>query len=697
MSSGLLAFEVVARVNRVDVDTRAVMREYGLSQEVTPDELMRVARRFSFRVKRKTLSLNKLVGGYPLPAIAVRASGGYQVVLKTDPQAGKLLLFDPEVKKTVEQDIVEFEAQTESYLILSHRKAITQTLFGFRWFVTEMARFRPILAEVLLGSFVVQLFGLVTPLFTQVILDKVIVHNSLSTLDVLAVAFLAVVVFELLLNIARNYIFIHTSSKLDAKLGAKLFRHLLGLPFRYFEARQVGNIAARVRELDTIREFITSKAVSVVIDVFFSGVFVLVMLLYSVKLTLVALGFIAVIALLYLAVTPALRRRLEQKFQMGAAANSYLVESVTGMQTVKSLAIEGSMQRRWEDHLGSYVRAGFRLANMAKSSSAVASSLQRLMTISILYLGVKAVLQGEMTIGQLIAFQMFSSQFSGPVLRLTGLWNELQQALLSVDRLGDILNHPLETSADKAITLPQLKGGLKFEQVTFQYTPGGPDVLNQINLVIEPGQCVGIVGRSGSGKSTLAKLLQRLYLPGAGAVLVDGIDVRHLNPFWLRSNIGVVLQENYLFSGTIRDNIALPRPDAPMELILDAAKLAGAHDFITEMPEGYETKVIERGGSLSGGQKQRIAIARALITNPRLLIFDEATSALDYESERVIRNNMQGIRQGRTVVIIAHRLSTVRDCDTIFVLDRGKVVEAGSHDRLLEQRGPYHQLCQLQG
>lgn len=692
MMTGLIALEVVARINRIDIDTRVVIREFGLNAEVTPQELLRIAKRFAFRAKRKQLALDELANGYPLPAIAELKAGGYQVVLKLDAPSGKLLLFDPADKKTSEQEFAAFAAAVESYIVLNYRKLNAQTAFGFRWFLHEIGKFRRIIGEVLVGSFVVQLFGLVTPIFTQVILDKVIVHHSLSTLDVLAVAFLGVVIFELLLNIARNYIFIHTSSKLDAKLGAKLFKHLLGLPFRYFEARQVGNIAARVRELDTIREFITNKAVSVVIDVFFSLVFVVVMLFYSVKLTLVAVGFIGIIGLLYLFVTPELRQRLEQKFQMGAASNSYLVESVTGMQTVKSLAIEGAMQKRWEDHLGSYVRSGFRLANISKISGSVASSLQRLMTISILYLGVKSVLLGELTIGQLIAFQMFTGQFSGPVLRLTNLWNEFQQALLSVDRLGDILNHPLEIPSDKAITLPQLKGELRFENVSFQYSPSGPKVLDGVSLQIKPGQCVGIVGRSGSGKSTLAKLLQRLYIPTEGAIFVDGIDVRHMNPFWLRHKIGVVLQENFLFSGTLRDNIALPRPDAPLELILEAARLAGAHEFIAELAEGYDTPVIERGGSLSGGQKQRIAIARALITNPQLLIFDEATSALDYESEKVIRDNMQAIKRGRTTLIIAHRLATIRDCDSILVMDKGKIVEQGRHDQLLAQRGYYHHL-----
>ncbi len=692
MNSALIAFDVVARINRIDIDIRAIAREFSLQEIVTPEELLRIAGRHDFKAKLKKIPVAKLVEAYPLPAIAVGAAGEYAVLLKNNKETNMCLLFDPVEKKTVEKTTEEVEAEFEQFIVLRHKKINSQVVFGFGWFLQEIIKFKRIIGEVLLGSFVVQLFGLVTPLFTQVILDKVIVHRSLTTLDVLAVAFLAIAGFELLLNIARNYIFIHTAHKLDAKLGAKLFKHLLALPFRYFEARQVGNIAARVRELDTIREFITNKAVSVIIDLFFSLVFVAVMLLYSVKLTLVVLGFVSVIALLYLIITPELRRRLENKFQMAASSNSYLVESVTGVQTIKSLAVEGTMQNRWEDHLGRYVSSSFNLANMSNISGAVSGTLRRLMTISVLYLGVKAVLQGDLTIGQLIAFQMFSGQFTGPVLRLANLWNEFQQALLSVDRLGDILNHPTEVTTDKAITLPQLKGALKLDNVSFKYSPDGPKVLNEISVVIQPGMTVGIVGRSGSGKSTLAKLLQRLYIPTEGAIYIDEIDARHLNPFWLRFNTGVVLQENYLFSGTIRENIALPKPDASMELILQVAQIAGAHEFISQLPGGYDTEVSERGSSLSGGQRQRIAIARALITNPRLLIFDEATSALDYESERIIQDNMQAIKKGRTTLLITHRLATIQDSDLILVLDKGCLVESGTHAQLLKQGGYYHNL-----
>ncbi len=695
MNSGLIALEVVARINRIDVDIRAVTREFGIHDAVTPEELLRIARRFGFRARIRRLPAAKIIEAYPLPAIIVAETGIYRVLLKASGDGGRLLLFDPETRKTVEAAPADVDAG--AFIVLSHRKVSADAVFGFGWFFAEIARYKRIIGEVLLGSFVVQLFGLVTPLFTQVILDKVIVHRSLTTLDVLAVAFLAVTLFELLLNIARNYIFIHTANKLDAKLGAKLFRHLMALPFMYFETRKVGNIAARVRELDTIREFITNKAVSVIIDLFFSVVFVAVMLLYSVKLTLIVLGFVSVIALIYLTITPELRRRLERKFQMTAASNSYLVESVTGMQTVKSLAVEGTMQNRWEDHLGRYVRSSFSLANISNIFGAVSGTVRRLMTIAILFIGVKSVLTGELTIGQLIAFQMFAGQFAAPVLRLVNLWHEFQQALLSVDRLGDILNHPSEASTERSITLPKLGGALRLENVVFSYTPGGPKVIDGISFSARPGSRIGIVGRSGSGKSTLAKLLQRLYIPSEGAIYVDGVDVRHLNPYWLRYNIGVVLQDNYLFSGTIRENIALPRPDAPMEMILEVSRVAGAHEFIAQLPEGYDTQVGERGSALSGGQRQRVAIARALITDPRLLIFDEATSALDYESETIIRENMKTISKGRTTLIIAHRLSTIRDCETVLVLEKGRVVEAGMQQELLKKDGGhFRRLHQLQ-
>ncbi len=575
---------------------------------------------------------------------------------------------------------------------MSHKQNISDVKFGFKWFFNEILKYKQIILQVLLGSFVIQLFGLVTPLFTQIILDKVLVHRAITTLNVIGIGFLVVIIFEFFLNLSRNYIFIHTTNKIDAKLGSKLFKHLFRLYYVYFENRQVGNIIARVRELDRIREFITDKSVSVVIDSLFSIVFVVIMLLYSVKLTLIAIGFVAVTGVLYLLITPELRARLEEKFQMGAHSNSYLVESVTGIQTVKSLSIEGSMFRKWEEKLGNYLKASFNLSIMGNFTGSLSNLLQKLMTISILYTGVLLVIENKLTVGQLIAFQMFAGQFSAPMLRLVNLWNEFQQTLLAVDRIGDILNSPAEIQNQNAITLSKVEGKIIFDNLSFRYNVDSSLVLKNVNLEIASGQRVGFVGRSGSGKSTLTKLIQRLYYATEGTIYIDNIDVRNINPIWLRSNIGVVLQENYLFSGSIRDNIALPRPNMPMEAIVQAAQISGAHEFISKLPKGYDTEVGERGSSLSGGQKQRIAIARALICNPKILIFDEATSALDYESERIIKNNLNLITKNRTTIIIAHRLSTIKDCDLIVCFDNGQIVETGRHDELLEKDGYYKKL-----
>jgi subfamily B ATP-binding cassette protein HlyB/CyaB len=694
VNTGLISLEITARMNNIDIDMRSIVRDYGIqTADITPEELIRIAKNKGFKIKKKKFKLEDLNEKYPFPAILHLKDNTYIVLLGIKPDEKRALTLTPLERHPVSHSYEELQEQMQDYiLVLKHKLLDDETKFGFKWFFNEIFKYRKIIGQVLIGSFVIQLFGLVTPLFTQVILDKVLVNRTISTLDVLAVAFIVVAIFELLLNLSRNYIFIHTTNKIDAKLGAKLFRHLFKLYYVYFENRQVGNIVARVRELDRIREFITDKSVSVLIDSFFSVVFLVIMFVYSVQLTFISIGFITIVAIIYLAITPELRLRLEEKFQMGAHSNSYLVESVTGVQTVKSLAIEGSMFRKWEEKLGKYLKSSFNLAIMGNFTGSICGFLQKAMTIAILYYGVMLVIKNQLTIGQLIAFQMFSGQFAAPMLRLVGLWNEFQQTLLAVDRIGDILNSPLEMQSGNAITLSNVRGDIRLENLSFKYNVDAPMVLKNVNLDIKAGTKIGFVGRSGSGKSTLTKLIQRLYYTTEGTIYIDGIDIRNINPTWLRTNIGIVLQENYLFSGTIKDNIALPRPNIPMEGIVQAAQIAGAHEFISKMPKGYDTEVGERGSSLSGGQKQRIAIARALISNPRILIFDEATSALDYESEKIIRDNMAMISKGRTTIIIAHRLSTIKDCDWIVCFDEGRVVEQGTHDQLLGSGGYYQKL-----
>ena len=569
--------------------------------------------------------------------------------------------------------------------------------FGLKWFIPSILKYRKPLTEVLVASLLLQIFALVTPIFTQVIIDKVLVHRGVSTLDVLAIGLLAIALFEGILGALRTYVFTHTTSRLDVTLGTRLFRHLFALPLRYFEVRRVGDTIARVRELENIRQFLTGAPLTSALDVVFMFVFIAVMFFYSTTLTFVALAALPFFAGLSAFVTPILRHRLDERFNRGADAQSYLVEAVSGVQTVKSFALEPEAQKKWEGLFSNYIKASFKTYKLSGIAGAIGQFINRASYLLILWFGAHLVMDGKLTVGQLIAFQMLSGRVSDPVLRLVQNWQDFQQVGLSVARLGDIFNTRPEPAmnANKA-RLPAIKGHVRLEGVRFRYRVDGPEVLRNINLNIAPGTTLGIVGRSGSGKSTLAKLLQRLYIPEAGRILIDGVDISLADPAWLRRQIGVVLQENYLFNVSVRDNIAIHYPSADMGQVVKVAELAGAHEFILELPEGYDTMVGEKGTALSGGQRQRIAIARALLMNPRLLIFDEATSALDYESEQIIQGNLNKICRGRTVLIIAHRLSTLRHAQTILVLERGELVEQGSHEELMSKEGLYQHLYSQQ-
>ncbi len=548
-------------------------------------------------------------------------------------------------------------------------------------------KYRKLFGEVLVVSLFLQLFALVSPLFFQVVMDKVLVHRGLTTLDVLVVGLVVIVLFESVLTTLRTYVFSHTTSRIDVELGARLFRHLVSLPLAYFQSRRVGDSVARVRELENIRSFLTGNALTLVLDVMFSVIFIAVMFVYSVPLTLIVLVSLPLYVGLSLVLVPILRARLNEKFARGAENQALLVETVTGIQTVKANALEPSLAKRWDDQLAAYVSASFKTSTLASYGHEGINLIGKLISAAMLWYGAKLVMNQELSVGQFVAFNMFSQRVAQPIMRMAQLWTDFQQTGISMARLGDILNTRTEVPPTSTAQLPALQGRIQFDAVSFRYRPEAPPVLHTLSLDVRAGEVIGIVGRSGSGKSTLTKLVQRLYTPEQGRVLVDGIDISLIDAAQLRRQIGVVLQENLLFNRSVRENIAITDPAAPIEAVMRAAQMAGAHEFVSELPEGYDTMVGEQGASLSGGQRQRIAIARALFTNPRVLIFDEATSALDYESEAILQRNMASICQGRTVIVIAHRLSSVRHAHRIIAMDKGRIVEEGPHDELVQKPG----------
>ncbi|WP_444943853.1 type I secretion system permease/ATPase [Microbulbifer sp. ZKSA006] len=696
--SCLSSLSVIARFHQLAINPEKLQREFSL-EKLSAHEVVKAAAFLGLKAKEHDCSREKLES-LPLPAMLLDATGTCTILAGV--RDGKALLQKAGQKSPVILPVDELPAGESGLLpvFLFRKKGILSSVerkFDISWFIPSILKYKKLLGQVLLASFFIQLFALITPLFFQVVVDKVLVHQGLTTLDVLALGFLVVCVFDVILNGLRTYLFSHTSNRIDVVLGSRLFSHLLRLPIAYFQNRRVGDTVARVRELDSIRQFITGSALTLCVDLFFTLVFFAVMFLYSPTLTWIVLGSLPLYILLSIVITPILKSRLHEKFKLGAENQSFLVEACNGVETLKSMAVEPQMQRRWEEQLAGYVNASFRALNLGNIASQCASLINKLVTVAVLWVGAHLVISGELSVGMLIAFNMIAGRVSQPILKLVQLWQDFQQAGISIKRLGDILNTPTEAGHDpNRTTLPAIRGEIRFEHVKFRYSPERPLVIDGIQLSIRPGEIVGIVGKSGSGKSTLTKLVQRLYVPEAGRVLVDGVDLALVDPAWLRQKVGVVLQESFLLNRTVRDNIALADPGAPMEKVVAAAKQAGAYDFILELPEGFDTVVGEQGSSLSGGQKQRIAIARALMADPRILIFDEATSALDYESEAIVQANMRQICRGRTVLIIAHRLSAVRDANRIVVMEKGRIVEQGSPKQLMQKKGHFARLNAMQ-
>lgn len=630
----------------------------------------------------------------PLP-ILICVNGEWSVIEKIEAD-GSCARYNTATGHIHNEPLPTITDQTPIVLLAEKEIKPSDTKFGINWFLPAILRHIGQFRDLFCLSLALQLITLVSPLLFQNIIDRVLVSRGLSSLHVLGIAMLTLSIGGPLCSYLRNKIFSNLSSKINAELSSKLYRHLLNLPLGYFLQRQTGQIVARVSEMDHIRQFLTGSALMLVLDIVFIVLFIAVLFSYASTLTWLVLGSLILYALFWLVLGPIIRYRLTKAYDASVRATAYLTESITGIEVVKTNATEPDFLKTWQKVLSHQLREGFASKKLTIIAGQGINFIQKITTACILWLGVKMVLKGELTVGGLIAFNMLSGHVTQPILRLAQIWRDFQHTMITLRRIGDILDTESETGNKGLASLPTLKGGIRFQYVSFRYQDHTPDVLTNLSFTVEAGASIGITGPSGSGKSTLTRLLQRLYKPQKGSILVDGMDIAIIDPSLLRSNMGVVLQENMLFAGSIAENIRLCQPKATEDAIIEAAKLAGADGFIQELPKGYQTYIGEKGNGLSGGQRQRIALARALISKPKILILDEATAALDYESEAAIMAGMPRIAYNRTVITIAHRLGTIKHCDRILVLDQGRMIEQGSHQELLAEKGLYAKLWHIQ-
>lgn len=699
--SGLWALVGVARFLGAHADAGALRHQLSLGDRKSNSaDLIHAAALIGLNARLLENQSPSCLPQIPRPAILRMRGDGYAILGRQQADSDEIFL--PDHAHPSLRTHIELSRDWTGEIILvgrpeADRGTATKEAYGLHWFFPAIWRHRSTVAHVLIASLVLQLFGLVMPIFTQVIIDKVLVHHSHSTLLIVTIGMLVIGLFDVVLQYLRQYAMSHTAARVDVELSKRVFSHLLKLPLAYFESQPAGQIVARMREIDTIRNFLTGQGLLAVLDILFAFVFVAVLLLYSSSLTLVVVIFIPVYAGIVALFRPLLGKSLQRRFADGAASQEFLVESIVGAQTLKTAAIDPFLEGRWDERRATFAKTSFQTNMLTQFALGLIQYASKLVTGLILFLGARSVMAGEMTIGELMAFNMIAGQVIAPVLRLAQLWQEFQNVKLAVQRVGDIVETEPETRGASLSNLPPLRGAISLRNVTFRYDDRTADVLKDVSLEIPAGQVVGIVGPSGSGKSTLTRLIQRLYLPQQGILTIDGHDIRHLDTAWLRRQIGVVLQDNLLFHTTIHQNIALGAPHLSREQVALAARLAGADEFICQLPRGYDSMVEERGANLSGGQRQRIALARALVHDPRILILDEATSAVDYATEHIIQSNLRDIVNGRTVIIIAHRLVTVRNCDRIVGIDAGRLVEDGTHKELLSaENGLYCRLWRLQ-
>ncbi len=704
--TGLHCLSAVARHHGVDVAAEHLAHTYAVGEDAVDEKLiLRMARDAKLRARAASLKWSGLVGlGEAFPVLAHLENGNWVVLAGAD-DAGEescVRVLDPLAHRA--EPLIVSEADfcrrwTGRVLFIKpERRSLTDENqpFGFQWFLPELLRQRRLFTDVTVAALVLYALGLAFPIFSQLVIDKVLVHEVYATLYVLGAGAVLAICFDALFTFLRRYLLLYATNRIDIRVATRTFGHLLKLPIAFFEQMPAGVLVKHMQQAGRVREFLTGRMFITLLDGLSLFVFVPVLLFYSVKLTLIVLGFTAAIGLVIGLLVGPFRRRLRALYETEGQRQALLVETVHGMRTVKALAMEPLQRRTWENSSSSTVMMRYNVEKISTAAQALTGLLEKLMSIAIIGLGAIDVFDRELTVGALVAFNMLAGRVSGPLVQIVTMVHEYQEVALSVRMLGEVMNRaPEETSARPGLC-PDLKGGIEFDGVSFRYQTEGAPALDDVSFDIPAGSVFGIVGRSGSGKTTVTRLMQRLYAVQQGLVRIDGVDIREIDLTHLRRSIGVVLQDSFLFRGTVRENIAAANPSATFEEIVEAAQSAGAEEFIERLPRGYDTMLEENASNLSGGQKQRLAIARALVTNPRLLILDEATSALDPDSESIIRANLRRIGEGRTVIIVSHRLSTLMDASAILVLERGKVSAIGRHDQLLSSCSTYRHLWNRQ-
>ena len=704
--SSLFCLCNIAKHHGVNMDIRRVMHDYAIGEDEPRDTLFyQIAADYEFKIKQRKLDWKRLLQlGSAYPAIGIKKNGKKILLCGVRPNQDEVMeiaVIDPENKTAGNRfdfmDQAKFEEIYDGKCILlkkTYRLSDENQPFSLRWFIPEFLKLKGIFAQIALTVGIITLLSLVVPLFFQIVVDKVLVHKGVVTLNSIGIGIVCAIIFNGFMEFIRSYYLLFATNKIDISTAMKTFRHLMRLPIDFFERVPSGVLLKHMQQTERIRGFLSGNLFFTILDLCALCIFVPFLMFYSIPLTMIVLGYSALMALVIACLIKPFQARLNELYQAEGKRQSMLVESIHGIRTVKSLALEPVEEQHWDDTTAYSIKSYFRVGKISITAKSISQVLEMLMTITVIWVGALLVFDQKMSIGALIAFQMLSGRVTGPLVKMVGLIHEYQQIALSVKMLGVVMNTPTEPMGG-GVRNP-LKGEVTFDNVTFQYRPDLPQVIRNLSLEVPPGTTIGIVGRSGSGKTTLTKLLQGLYNVQQGIIKIDGIDIREIDKAHLRMSIGVVLQENYFFSGTVRENISMTKRSASLEEIIYASKLAGADEFVQKLPRGYDTVLEENASNLSGGQKQRLAIARALLTNPPILIFDEATSALDPESEQVIKQNLRAIARGRTVLIISHRLSIVSSADKILVLDNGERTAFDSHRNLLQQPGTYRDFWRQQ-